>query len=149
VLREGEHSAYKIGEGISLGKITWWAGLRTRTHLYNPHRDEYSKYLWSEEWQAKRRLALDAAGGRCCRCRRRDQLQVHHKTYERVCHEEPSDLLVLCRDCHAKEHGIKVGERRGPKKASKKHKHGGSGDRTPNHKRDEARRRGHIRVKHN
>jgi 5-methylcytosine-specific restriction endonuclease McrA len=37
----------------------------------------------------------------CQRCRRSGlTLQVHHKTYERLGHESPADLEVLCTDCH-------------------------------------------------
>lgn len=31
-------------------------------------------------------------------------LQVHHKTYRTVGNEDQDDLIVLCKDCHIKEH---------------------------------------------
>jgi 5-methylcytosine-specific restriction endonuclease McrA len=47
----------------------------------------------------------------CERCKRRrpPELNVHHKTYKHLGHEDPDhldDLEVLCRECHRKEHGI-------------------------------------------
>ena len=34
-------------------------------------------------------------------------LELHHLTYERAYHAElPEDLMALCRDCHAAEHGM-------------------------------------------
>jgi len=58
-------------------------------------------YLASPEWLARRREALDRAGGRCQVCNRSDGiLDTHHRTYERLGHEDPADLIVLCRSCH-------------------------------------------------
>ena len=34
------------------------------------------------------------------------RLEVHHLTYERVGHEHPDDLIVLCPACHAAAHGL-------------------------------------------
>lgn len=34
------------------------------------------------------------------------RLEVHHLTYERIGHEHPDDLIVLCPACHADVHGI-------------------------------------------
>jgi len=33
-------------------------------------------------------------------------LDVHHKTYENYGDERPEDLVVLCRSCHQKVHGV-------------------------------------------
>ena len=48
---------------------------------------------------------LVRAGGACedCGCHR--ALQVHHLTYDRYGHEEPTDVLLLCRECHERRHG--------------------------------------------
>ena len=48
---------------------------------------------------------LIRAGGACEDCGRRRTLQVHHLTYDRYGHEEPTDVLMLCRDCHERRHG--------------------------------------------
>ena len=91
------------------------------------HSPEYIAYLRSPEWAARRAEALDAADHQCegfrdwgdderafwdpeydfrFECGRTDRLSVHHVTYERLGHEEPSDLMVLCPNCHteADEH---------------------------------------------
>lgn len=71
---------------------------------------DYRMYLLSDEWQLRRLEALRAAGFRCERCGWISHglrgLEVHHRTYERLGQELPADLEVLCRLCHAEEHGI-------------------------------------------
>jgi len=67
------------------------------------HSPEYRAYLQSPQWQVKRWSTLALARQRCERCKRYGVvLQVHHKTYERLGHESPADLEVLCTDCHAR-----------------------------------------------
>lgn len=66
---------------------------------------EYEQYLKSQEWAAMRRWALERAENRCQVCNSEKRLDVHHRTYERLGHEWPSDLTVLCRDCHELYHG--------------------------------------------
>ena len=66
----------------------------------------YSEYLKSPHWQRIRQSALKRAGGRCQLCNAQNRpLDTHHRTYERRGCEEPEDVIVLCRDCHAKFHG--------------------------------------------
>lgn len=61
----------------------------------------YVDYLLTDEWQERRRAMLRAAGYRCMVCNQEDgTLDVHHRTYERRGTEHPSDLIVLCHDCH-------------------------------------------------
>lgn len=66
----------------------------------------YRKYIRSAAWRrSKARLSeLEAAGHRCrlCNASATDgaALQVHHRTYERLGRELPSDLTALCRECH-------------------------------------------------
>jgi len=66
----------------------------------------YSLYLRSQEWQKTRAAALKRARYRCqlCGVFQWVTLDVHHSTYERLGHELPADLIVLCRDCHTKHH---------------------------------------------
>lgn len=73
---------------------------------------EYHEYLQSLEWKDRRDDKLWEAGYRCSMCGASGydiRLEVHHLTYERVGHELPSDLMVLCRTCHQKRHS-KEGE---------------------------------------
>lgn len=62
--------------------------------------DDYQEYLASEEWEEKRVYLFRRALFRCQVCNGKGPLEVHHRTYERVGHEYPIDLTVLCRDCH-------------------------------------------------
>ena len=47
-----------------------------------------------------KKLLLD--GERCELCGSTLSLQVHHKTYENLFHENLDDLQVLCVKCHAR-----------------------------------------------
>ena len=67
-------------------------------------REFYLAYLNSAEWRSRRNRALKHAGYRCERCQSKRDLQVHHKTYERLGKEFDSDLEVLCATCHEGEH---------------------------------------------
>ena len=61
---------------------------------------DYHAYLNSDAWKQKRSIALRGAEYRCQVCNRDGQLDVHHRTYERLGNELPQDLVVLCRECH-------------------------------------------------
>lgn len=67
-------------------------------------REFYLAYLNSAEWRARRNRRLQQSGYRCERCPAKRNLNVHHKTYERLGAELDSDLEVLCVDCHEGEH---------------------------------------------
>jgi hypothetical protein len=64
----------------------------------------YHGYLQSDAWRQRRRDAIQRADGRCQVCNGSGPLEVHHRTYERLGHESPGDLTVLCRACHARFH---------------------------------------------
>ena len=68
----------------------------------------YSEYLQTNHWQKIRRQALKRAKYKCQLCSKHNtELHVHHKTYEHIGqeHNYQDDLIVLCKDCHAKFHG--------------------------------------------
>jgi hypothetical protein len=65
---------------------------------------DYHAYLKSPDWKAKRDDRVKAAGGRCQVCNARQNLECHHRTYERIGHELPEDLIVLCDGCHGLFH---------------------------------------------
>lgn len=66
----------------------------------------YEEYLKTEYWRMTRRAALRHYGKQCGRCGSAEDINIHHRTYERLGAEELADLEVLCRSCHAQEHGI-------------------------------------------
>lgn len=67
-------------------------------------RTRYAAYLQSERWRETRNRALRRAYYRCERCHGKRSLEVHHLSYERLGAELPSDLEVVCHQCHADEH---------------------------------------------
>lgn len=64
----------------------------------------YPTYLLTEHWERVRRHALARGEYRCEECDAGSSLDVHHRTYERLGEELPSDLEVLCRSCHRWRH---------------------------------------------
>lgn len=64
----------------------------------------YSKYLLTKHWLKTKGEALKRAKYKCQICSSKEELNVHHNTYENRGHEEDSDLVVLCHDCHARFH---------------------------------------------
>lgn len=64
----------------------------------------YAKYRQSPQWAEKRKGALERADHRCQVCNSPHELEVHHRTYENICREKPSDLTVLCHTCHCLFH---------------------------------------------
>lgn len=71
------------------------------------------KQYRTAEWKAFRKRVIDLAGGVCSKCKRDDLdglvLQVHHLFYvagRAPWEYNPEDCAVLCKGCHAAEHGI-------------------------------------------
>src|SRR5438105_3787109 len=68
--------------------------------------DFYDTYIHSSDWREKRHIMLDWAANRCQQCGYSEDLEVHHRTYDRLGNERvPEDLEVLCSPCHALLHG--------------------------------------------
>jgi HNH endonuclease len=64
----------------------------------------YHWYLGSAFWRERREFILQRAGHICEKCGKRPATEVHHLTYVRVFQELPSDLVALCKACHAEIH---------------------------------------------
>jgi 5-methylcytosine-specific restriction endonuclease McrA len=62
----------------------------------------YAEYLRTPHWRSLRAWAIERAGGKCQLCGSRKDLEVHHNCYDRLGAELPSDLVVLCDDCHTR-----------------------------------------------
>jgi restriction endonuclease Mrr len=74
---------------------------RLRELQLMPYRD----YLRTREWRQTRAAALMRAS-HCCSLdvTHTEDLEVHHRTYERLGRELAGDLVVLCRKCHRLHH---------------------------------------------
>lgn len=66
--------------------------------------ERYQRYINSSAWSARRRVAIQRQGRKCRACHSQDEIQVHHRTYERLEHEDHEDLVVLCASCHSALH---------------------------------------------
>jgi hypothetical protein len=74
----------------------------------------YQEYLKSEEWKRIRKKVLIKFDWSCGVCKSKNDLHVHHKTYENIGNElkHLKDLIVLCRNCHSLFHSkLKEGEK--------------------------------------
>lgn len=76
------------------------------------HSEKYRAHIASPEWDAIRKAALKRSGYSCALCgrgiaelrRKGLHLEVHHKHYRNLGHEQPEDLTVLCAGrggCHS------------------------------------------------
>jgi len=64
----------------------------------------YKEYLQTEHWKNIRKKVLAKARYKCQLCNNKNNLHVHHNTYENRGNERLEDLIVLCEDCHTKFH---------------------------------------------
>ena len=65
----------------------------------------------AREWEGIRQKAFAEQGRRCGKCGKAGALEVHHvKELHRGGTNAPSNLLVLCRDCHIGAHRPAMGE---------------------------------------
>lgn len=84
---------------------------RKRYNSYKPNLTqrqlEYREYLKSNHWKEVREAALERADYKCQLCSNKEYLNVHHNNYKNLGHEDPNDLVVLCRNCHRKFHNVK------------------------------------------
>ena len=71
-------------------------------------------YRVSSAWKKNRKRRLNYDSGKCqgmsvkngklTRCLSKIDIEVHHKSYERLGYEFMEDMIVLCRSCHRVEH---------------------------------------------
>ncbi len=68
----------------------------------------YSQYLQSEHWKDVRARFWKSKlhHYQCYICGSTENLQVHHKTYNRIGKEYLNDLCLLCENCHKKTHEL-------------------------------------------
>ena len=68
--------------------------------------NSYKEFLNSTLWKEKRQWIIEQAKFKCERCGCFENLQVHHLNYINVGNEGKEDVIVLCKDCHKKEHEV-------------------------------------------
>jgi hypothetical protein len=90
--------------------------------LTDRQREYREVYLRSDHWGETRAAALERAEHRCQVCNGAKQLDVHHRTYERLGEERDADLTVLCRKCHDLFHDSGRQTQRTPKAKKPKQK---------------------------
>ncbi len=67
----------------------------------------YRLYLRTPEWKRVRDAALLENGYACSMdVSHKEDLEVHHRSYENRGAERPADLIVLCRRCHRLHHAV-------------------------------------------
>ena len=78
---------------------------------HTPTRSEiYNEQLRRNEWKKFREFIFAVRGRKCEKCWATTNLQIHHLHYisGRLAWEYlPSDVMVVCGDCHQKIHGLK------------------------------------------
>lgn len=63
-------------------------------------KNQYHEYLKTDKWQRLAARAKKRSRGKCDICGVREDIEVHHLTYERIFQEKLEDLLVVCGGCH-------------------------------------------------
>ena len=61
-------------------------------------------YMRSNVWKVRKLATLIIQNSRCKLCDSPYDLHLHHLTYERLGNEYQSDLVVLCGQCHQRQH---------------------------------------------
>ena len=80
-------------------------------------RRRYSDVISSPRWRLMKTRLIAVRGNKCEGCGEvGGNLDLHHDTYDRLGREIPSDLRLLCRDCHRAEDILRA--QRGEQKAS-------------------------------
>lgn len=69
---------------------------------------EYREFLKSDFWKSFSNAKKESVGGKCEKCGAKKSLNAHHVVYRNPWTAvRMEDLIVLCRKCHRKAHGIK------------------------------------------
>jgi 5-methylcytosine-specific restriction endonuclease McrA len=68
------------------------------------HKEKYHRYLKSDAWKKIKIQVFTERGLECEKCYSTKGLQIHHKHYRNIFNEKLEDLILLCSECHQKEH---------------------------------------------
>ena len=104
----------KVEESLQTKKLKhlkwqkWFTQTEIKDNRVNDKRLYYREdYLKSEHWKNLRMKKI-ISQNRCENCNTKTSLDVHHLNYKNLFDVELTDLQVLCRACHIKEHHIEV-----------------------------------------
>lgn len=78
--------------------IKWYSVYKVRV--------DHATYMKSPEWAALRRRYYSKYPAKCFCCSTTKNLNLHHKTYNRLGNERLSDLVPLCEPCHKAVHEL-------------------------------------------
>jgi len=92
-----EIRVYKEEDGTSTHTLVSY------TPLVEVTEEMQAAYYITEHWKLKRNQRMSHDDFRCCHCRSRESLQVHHWLYE-LFTEAIEDLVTLCDGCHERIH---------------------------------------------
>lgn len=79
-------------------------GLTVQTDTKQLKTMPYSEYLKTDHWKSISLETKKRANYKCQLCGKKGLLHVHHNDYTRRGEEIPSDLIALCKTCHAGFH---------------------------------------------
>lgn len=68
--------------------------------LYTYNDMNYSQYISSSDWKAKRLEVLSKKWNQCERCGSKNKIHIHHGSYTKLGNEPLKHLFVLCEKCH-------------------------------------------------
>lgn len=80
-----------------------------KKYIYNSNNLNYNNQLKSKEWKDFRKEVFKIKGKKCEICGSTNHLNIHHPFYTKgklAWEYNPSDMMVLCHDCHKKIHNI-------------------------------------------
>ena len=71
-------------------------------------RIKYETYMSSPAWRATRSSFIEASGGslKCASCGQKDDIALHHVSYDRLGSELLEDLIPMCPTCHQGVHDL-------------------------------------------
>jgi len=64
----------------------------------------YEEYLNSKDWANYKKMFYRCNLNKCWVCGSDKNLNIHHKTYQRLGKEKKGDCLFLCKTCHCEVH---------------------------------------------
>lgn len=113
ISKESSMSGYKCLKGIKellknkfISKRRRGLGLTNVYYLNEDAKSTYDDYLLSPHWLEFKKEVLKFYGKKCSHCGDTKKLNVHHLNYDCLGKETFNDVIVLCQNCHKKEHGI-------------------------------------------